>query len=198
MKTPIEKIQVLRQEEFEKTNTSRVFPVGTQIQITDNGSVTTQPYLSVYEYSQAGVALQQYGVFALYNAGSSIVAGISTSPGTAVGCYRVIVPQTNVAANSYFWGAVRGICTAAVTYSGAGIGVIPGSQLRVAGNATYASPHTVSKSAETAPNGIRMVNSIGFVSGLSATSSNAVNIYLYGDNVMPNQIAIWAGDNTML
>ena len=102
MKTPIEKIQVLRQEEFEKASTTRQFPIGTRVTVTGPG--TASGYASDYEYHRAGVyPIQQYGAYALFGctstAATTITAGISTTADTAIGQYKYIVPQTNIQLN---------------------------------------------------------------------------------------------------
>jgi len=181
-KLPIVNRVISRQEELETPSADRKYPIGSQIQIVDESNFTTKPYAAVYEYHQAGQALQQYGVFAVNNNASGVVVGIVTNPKTAPGYFRVIVPQTAVTAGNYFWGAVKGICTMAHT-AGAGVSMSKGTLFRIANAATTATAQTVSQASGTAPSTVRTVNSLAFASGLSATSAN-MNVYLFGEPIL--------------
>lgn len=189
IKRIIQNPSAMREENFEQPSSTRQYAIGQQLNVTDAGTTgipsSTVPYICTYEYMQAGTTLQQYGVYIVGCTASGIVAGLNTSSVTAAGYFRAIVPQTAVTNGYYFFGAVKGVCTTAHT-AATGQNMAAGYQLKLANAATTLTPSTVSQSTATAPTQIRLVNCVGFASGLSGTSAQ-ISTYLYGDPIIYNQ-----------
>jgi hypothetical protein len=188
-KNPVIVPHQLNQKDFEIPSATRAYPIGLQMQVIDDSNDTTKPYVSVYEYHQAGTTMQQYGTYTIRSTGSGVVCSSLTNSVTSVGVFRTIVPQTNVTNGYYFFGAVKGICTVAAT-SAAGQDIwSKGKMLKLANAATSLSVHTAAQSSATTPSVIRQVKTVGFSSGLAASGSNFTNIYLFGDPILSSRAA---------
>jgi hypothetical protein len=182
-KTPIQNPTLIRQSDYEIPSSTRIFPLGLQIQLNDITSDTMKPYASVYEYLRANDDLKQYGIYTINGNATGIVAGLLTNGGTSAGYARVIVPQTNVTNSYYFFGCVKGMCTAAAT-AAAGQDMTVATVYKILNAATTLSPSTAVNSSATAPATVRDVSSVAFSTGLSATSANNQSVYLFGDPIL--------------